>query len=182
MNDITKAIKTLSAKIVATISIITDFNAQTVTATFRDGKVLRVNCADLSEELKTMAMLHGVKQKIGDAAAIARNTDTGASATVDDKYNAMSEVVERLNSNGDWNKVREGGEGGGGNSGQLVRALIEHTGKPKEAVEATLAAWSKEQKAAVRANPKIAAIIARFANEAAAKKGVDSDELLGELI
>ena len=177
MNTITKTTKTIP-----TIAIEVEATAQTVTATFKNGEQLIVDCSKFSDELKTMAMLHGVKQKIGDAAAIARNTDTGASATVEDKYNAMSEVVERLNSNGDWNKVRDGGAGNSSKYSQLVLALMEHSKRDKAAIDVFLAGKSKEQITALRVNPSIAAIIARFANEASARKGVDSESLLDELI
>lgn len=146
---------------------------------FSNGETLRVEPGMLSEEIRNAAMLHGLKQKLVDAAAIARNTDTGLSATVADKIAAVREVHKRITSpDGTWNKVREGGTGTGGSNSLLLRALMQYTGKPKEAIEVYLDAKSTEEKKALRTNPKIAAIIAELQT---AKSTVDSDELLNEL-
>jgi len=53
------------------------------------------------------ALAHGYKQKIADAGAIVRNTDTGKSATDAEKRAAMQAVADRLNS-GQWNAERTG--------------------------------------------------------------------------
>ena len=95
------------------ISIEVTMNDEVI-ATFSNGKRLIVDAAHLSDDIRRQAMLHGIKQKIGDAAAIARNTTTGASASIQDKFDAMAEVVERLTAaDGAWNKTREGGAGAG---------------------------------------------------------------------
>jgi hypothetical protein len=61
------------------------------------------------DDLSYPAIHNGYKQKIGDAAAIARNTETGKPATAQDKRDAMQAVVDRLN-NGEWNAVKTGGK------------------------------------------------------------------------
>ena len=147
---------------------------------FSNGEQLEVAPAMLSDEIRNAAMLHGLKQKLVDAAAIARNTDTGLSASIDDKIAAVREVYARITSpNGTWNKVREAGAGSGGGNGLLLRALMQYTGKDKATVEAYLDEKTAEEKKALRTNGKIAAIIAELQR---AKAGVDSDELLGELL
>ena len=165
-ND-TKRVPAISAEVVG----------QELTLTFANGEVLRTYVDTLSPEIQRDAMLHGLKAKLVDAAAIARNTDTGRSATIDDKYDAVKVIFDRITSaNGTWNQSR--GDGTGAASGLLVRAIMQLQSKPRATVEAFLEAKTKEQKAALRANPKIAAIIASM--QAAASK-VDSDELLSEL-
>lgn len=145
---------------------------------FSDGSVIRINAEELSPEIREAAMMHGLKQKLVDAAAISRNPETGRSATVSDKFKAVNEVAQRLLS-GSWNKGRSDGEGSG-NGGLLFRALCElYPNKTPEQLREFLAGKSKEEQAALRASPKIAAIIDRLR----AKKSADTDvdALLGEL-
>lgn len=128
----------------------------------------------LTPEILRYAVLHGLKQKLVDAAAISRNPDTGRSATVDDKVAAVNEIFARLVA-GEWNKRREGGAGTGG---MLFRALcIMFPDKPADAVREFLAKKSDAEKAALRRNPKVAAIMDTLRDEG----DVDSDALLGEL-
>jgi hypothetical protein len=142
---------------------------------FRHGQTLEMLVENLTEEIKTQALMHGLKQKLVDAAAISRNTETGRSATIQDKFDAVKEVYDRLLA-GEWNKVRAGGGGGGG---LLLQALIRlYPGKSKEDLETYLAARTKAEQAALRINPKIAPVIA----EIQAERGqVDSDGLLAGL-
>lgn len=147
---------------------------------FANGEKLDVYPEELSTTIRATALLHGLKQKLVDAGAIARNPDTGMSATLADKIAAVREVYDRITSpDGTWNKVREGGTGNGGNGGLLLRALMQMSGKSKVDIEAFLETKSKEEKAALRANPKVAAIIAELQRE---KASVNSDELLDELM
>lgn len=149
---------------------------------FGNGESLRVNPNDLTMEINHAATLHGLKQKLVDAAAIARNTDTGMSATLADKIAAVREVFERIThpTAATWNKVREAGTGNGGGNGLLLRALMQLTGKTKAAIEEFLEEKSKEEKAALRSNPKVAAIIAEL--QRAKSDDIDTDELLEELM
>lgn len=144
--------------------------------TFRHGETIKVDVGDLSKEIQSMALLHGLKQKIVDAAAISRNTETGRSATIEDKYEAAKEVAERLVT-GAWNKIREGGGGGGG--GLLLQALVNlYPTKSREELEEFISGKSKAEQSALRVNPKIAAEIAKIQS---ARAAIDSDDLLGEL-
>jgi hypothetical protein len=125
--------------------------------TFSNGLELSLQLADLTSGIMEQATLHGLKQKLVDAAAISRNPETGRSATVDDKYNAVKEVFDRLLA-GQWNKTR--GEGTTTAGGLLFRALcVMYTDKPPEAIKAFLDKKTPAEKAALRTNPKIATII-----------------------
>lgn len=131
----------------------------------------------LTPSITTMATLHGLKQKIVDAAAIARNPDTGRSASVSDKYAAMEEVAARLIS-GEWNKIR--GDGTTGAGGLLFRALCIAYGQKNPAdIKTFLDGKTKAEQAALRKNPKIAAIIDTLREEDSGD--VDTDEMLNEL-
>lgn len=141
-----------------------------------NGRELAVSVDQLDDNIRVQAMMHGLKQKIGDAAAISRNPDTGRSATTDDKFDAMSEVLNRLLS-GQWNKTREGGDGGAG--GLLFRALCKvKADKTPAEVRAYLEARTKEEQAALRKVPAIAAAIEEIRAAQAKDGGIDGEALL----
>lgn len=146
-----------------------------LTLTFGNGEQLTISAGHLSADILGQALMHGLKQKLVDAAAISRNPDTGRSATIDDKYNAVREVYDRLLS-GEWNKTREAGAGGSG--GLLFRALcITYPAKTPEAIREYLAKRTAEEKTALR--KKFAELIATL--KAPADGGADVDAMLDEL-
>lgn len=148
----------------------------TLTLKFSNGKQLLLRAWELSGDIQQMAKLHGLKQKLVDAAAISRNPDTGKSATVDDKYAAVKEVYDRL-LDGNWNAPREGS----GQSSLLQAAMVEFSGKDAATVKTWLDGKTDAEKKALSLNPKVAAIINRIRAERAKTDGVDSDALLNEL-
>lgn len=146
---------------------------------FDNGQVLELFVGQLDEGVARQALLHGLKQKLVDAAAISRNPDTGRSATTDDKFAAVKEVYDRLLS-GQWNKGREGGSGAG-NGGLLFRALvIMYPAKTPEQLRAYLDGLDDKQQAALRKNPKVAPIIAEIRAKSA-KADDNGDDLLAGL-
>lgn len=159
-----------------------DIFGTTVTVTFSNGKDLAIDCATLSPEIQRMAMLHGIKQKLVDAGAIARNTDTGLSASIDDKYAAVAEVHARLTGESPtWNKERgNGGEKPAKAKDLLVRALMQMKGASKDIIEQFLSTKTKEQVNALKKNPRVLAVMAELQADNGAN-GVDTDALLGEL-
>lgn len=158
--------------------ITADVDAQgTLILTFSDGRELSMHPATLAPSIIEAATLHGLKQKLVDAAAIARNPDTGRSATIADKYDAVKEVFDRITQpNGTWNKIR--GDGTGNTSGLLVRAIMQLKNLSREKVEAFLGTKSKEEKAELTKNPKIAAIIVTLR---AVNPAIDTDAMLDDL-
>ena len=151
-----------------------------LTLSFINGKSLVVDAANLSQDILTAATMHGLKQKLVDAAAISRDPETGRAATIETKYDAIKEVLERLLS-GEWNKRREGG---GSTGGLLKRALVEmYDGrKSAEEIQAYLDGKDDKAKAALRKNPKVATIIDRLRAEDAKESGVEPGaDLLAEL-
>lgn len=156
----------------------------TLTLTFINGKEIVVDANTLNDDIRNMAILHGLKQKLVDAAAISRNLDTGMSASVDDKYNAVKKIADRLTSpDGKWNEGRSAStedKPTAGVNNILVRALM----KMKEADESYIRGWlgekTKEQRAALRRNPRVVAIMAEL-QAATVVNGVNTDELLNEL-
>ena len=159
--------------------VASEITGQQLTITVRGFAPMVVNTTTLTQEILDYAALHGLKQKLVDAAAISRNSDTGASATIADKHDAVREVFDRLVGGGTWNKTREGGNGGVSGLSQLARAMMELTGKTRQEIDAYLAPKSDEEKRALKSNERVAAIMAK---QAALASNVDSDALLNELM
>lgn len=150
-----------------------------LTFTGDNGRVLTLDAQSLSREVWGAAVMHGLKQKIGDAAAISRNPETGRSATTDDKFDAMSEVLNRLMA-GNWNKPRESGDGAGA-GGLLFKALCRvKADKTPAEVKAYLDGRTKEEQAALRKVPGIAAAIDAIRAESAKVAGIDGEALLAD--
>ena len=148
--------------------------------TFADGQDLRIDAGKLRNDIRHEAIMHGLKQKIGDAAAIGRNPETGRSATLSDKYAAMRAVAERLRA-GSWNAER--GEGGAPAGGLLFAALVRmYAGKKSDDdIRAFLAGKDDKQKAALRKNPRVAEIIEEIKAERA-RDGDDGEEPGADLL
>lgn len=144
-----------------------------------NGDEVSINAAMLSPEVREAAMMHGLKQKIGDAGAISRNPDTGRSASTGDKLCAMAEVRDRLAAGG-WNKPRESGDGTGA-GGLLFKALCRvKADKTPAEVKAYLDGRSKDEQAALRKVPVIAAAIDAIRAESAKAAGIDGEALLAD--
>lgn len=168
-----------SEKSIPTIAAAIDPTTATVSLTFSTGHRITVRGAELDDAIRAHAFVHGIKQKLVDAAAIARNPDTGKSASVLDKYNAVLEVAERLRA-GEWNKTREGVSTGG----LLFAALCEMMEGRKSAdeVKEWLDAKSDAEKLALRKNDKVAAIILRIQSERLDEDTIDrAADLLDDL-
>lgn len=150
-----------------------------LTFTGDNGRVLTVDARTLSTSILDAAIMHGLKQKVGDAAAISRNPETGRSASTDDKFDAMVEVVKRLELD-HWNKPREAGDGAGA-GGLLFKALCRvKADKTPAEVKAYLDGRSKEEQAALRKVPVIAAAIDAIRAESAKAAGIDGEALLAD--
>ena len=132
-----------------------------LTLSFANGEALVVDATQLTPEIALAATLHGLKQKLCDAAAISRNPETGRSATIEDKFAAVREVFDRITSaDGTWNKTREGGAGGN-SGGLLFRALcVIYEGKRTPAqITEFLAKLNDADKAALRKQPRVKTVI-----------------------
>lgn len=146
---------------------------------FADGRTIYLSDGELGRLLTTFAW-HGAKQKLIDAAAISRSKETGKSATIADKFDAVNEVYQRLLI-GQWNKPRESGDGAA--NGLLLSAMCRMYAGVMDAK--ALAEWldakSADEKAALRINPEIAAIMATIRVERAPKAAEESTALLAGL-
>ena len=154
-------------------------NGNTLTLTFANGETLTMRADALNSNVQQYAMMHGLKQKLVDAAAISRNPETGRAATVEDKYQAVNAVYNRLLS-GQWNATREGGGNVGGLLAQALTRMYAGR-KTAEDIKAFLAEKTDAEKTALRKNPRVAAIIEDIRAEQGKAANIDTDELLGEL-
>lgn len=145
---------------------------------FANGAQLVLHPDELTGDITFAAIMHGLKQKLVDAAAISRNPETGRAASIEDKYQAVKTVYDRLLI-GQWNAIREGGATGG----LLLQALIRmYDGRrTAEDVKNFLADKTDAEKAALRKNPRVAQIIEEIRAEQGKTANIDTDELLGEL-
>jgi len=141
----------------------------------------------LSEATRHRAMVHGMIQRVSDAAAMSRNDETGKPASPADKLAAMARLVDHYNSGTDqWTMVREGGGGGneGGLLGQvLMRAYGAKAGETADQHRERILAYVKKrtpkERAALLAEPRLAQIAAQIREEQG--KGVDTSGMLDEL-
>ena len=147
---------------------------------FRHGERIALRPDELTPEIQRAAMLHGLKQKLVDAAAIARDTTTGRAATIQTKYDAVKEIFDRITGESpSWNKPRAGGVGGQG--GLLARAIARYKNVALEQAKAYLDRLTDAQKQALRVDHRIAAIINELRLESAKPAGIDTDALLSGL-
>ena len=152
----------------------------TLTLEFRHGETLTLHPETLTPEIQRAALLHGLKQKLVDAAAIARDTATGRAATIQTKYDAVREIFDRITGeNPSWNKPRAAG--GGGQGGLLARAIARYKNVALEQAKAYLDRLTDAQKQALRVDPRIAAVINELRLETAKPAGIDTDALLSGL-
>lgn len=137
-----------------------------------------IDAMSLPSEVRDYAMLHGFKQRIGDAAAISRNPDTGRSATPADKRDAMARVAETLRET--WT-MRQPGDGTS-DKGLLFRALcLAFPSTAPDAIRARLDARTKaEQAAMLRAGELAVHVAAVRAADAAKAPKVDTAALLAD--
>ena len=146
---------------------------------FSDGAKITVREGDITSDNIAHALAwHGLKQKLVDAAAISRNPETGRAASVADKRAAVQEVLDRLLA-GEWNKAREGGGAGG----LLFRALVRmYDGKrTPDDIKAFLESKTDAEKAALRKNSTVAAMIETIRAETGDAASIDTDAMLAGL-
>lgn len=173
--------KPKSNSVVTTELVETPADGQVIVFRVKDAGETRLPVLLLSDKLKQRAMVHGLVQKVSDAAALSRDSKTGKSASAQDKLAAMAKVVEHLMSGTEeWNLKREGGGGPGAETQLLTKALSElYPSKGSEALSKWVKARSVQERAALMAQENIKAKVDKYRSEQA--KSVDAEELLAGL-
>lgn len=141
---------------------------------------------NLSNAILIQAALHGLRQKIADAAAMPKDDENN---TPEGKLAAMQAVADGL-SNGEWSK--RSGDGSGPVAGVIYRAFERWVGEQAAAkkakapdAETIRAVYDKKTRAEQLALKKVSRI-AEIIEELKAERGakgieVSTDDLLGEL-
>lgn len=112
---------------------------------------LVLDTAKVHELNRERAQLHGFVQRISDAAAMARDSKTGASATPQQKFDAMQRLVEHYQSGSEaWSPARAADGVGRPKAenpqARLLRAALKLHAPQKD--EETIAQFVKERNAA----------------------------------
>ena len=128
---------------------------------------------DMSE-LGQSGLLHGLEQKVRDSAAIPRDTKTGASASPQEKFDAMQATIEQLHQ-GIWNV--KGAKTQALNRQALFAAVAEVRQRSVEEVEQRFRDRQDEVLRAFLTHREIAAAYARLT----ARDSGQADSLLAEL-
>lgn len=161
-----------------------------LTFTVGDAGSFTLAVEELVPDIRHRAELHGLVQKVSDAAAIVKSELTGnAKKDAATKFAAMQSVANRL-AEGEWSK--RSGDGSGPVAGIIFRAFEEfvaNTAKAKkvdaptaEKVRAVYDAKSRAEQLALRNVPEIAVIIERIKSERGSKgEAVDTSALLADL-
>lgn len=173
--------KPKSNSVITTELVETPADGQVIVFKVKDAGETKLPLLLLNEKLKQRAMVHGLVQKVSDAAALSRDSKTGKSASAQDKLAAMVKVVEHLTSGTEeWNLKREGGGGPGAETQLLVKALGElYPSKGFEALSKWVKARSVQERSALMAQENIKVKVDGYRSEQA--KSVDAEELLAGL-
>lgn len=126
-------------------------DSRRVVFTFDDGGSESICLDELAPGLRTYAALHGLAQKCGDNAAGVSDEGRRRDAVAD-----MIEHLRTANEDG-WNRRPVAGMGG--NSGLLVRALTQMSGRPASEIKAEVQALTRKEQNALRAVSTVAAVI-----------------------
>lgn len=162
-----------------------DAGAGTLTVTVAGHEPLVLRVADLSPEVAAYAALHGLKQRIVDAAALERD-EMGRPASPADKWAAMSKLVSHYASGSrEWGLRTAGnGSGAGAEGGLILRAVAAIQGVELRGMRERLEALAEKRETTTRA------LLARLAKEPAVIEKMaelrgpvkaGGDELLAEL-
>lgn len=127
--------------------------------------------SQLSEEMKAQLVLHGIKQKVGDAYS-------GVKGDVEEAVKLAQAAWENLLA-GRFSAARE--SSGTAGATELAKALAEVTGKDLAVVIARLEEMSKEERKELRENKRIAIVLARYKRERAEKAEKEAMEKAGDL-
>lgn len=145
-----------------------------------------VDPATLSDDIRNVAMLHGLRQKVCDAAAMSKDDPDN---TPEGKLAAMQSVADNIAA-GDWSK--RSGDGSGPVVGIIYLAFARWVGeqaakakKPEptnDAIRAIYDGMSRSEQLALRSIPRVGEIVAEIkASRESKSSAVDASALLAGL-
>lgn len=182
MSDTTNAVATGKKRSNSVISVAIDGEDMIFRVLGQPDLILKTGNAN--SQLRERAMFHGFKQRVSDAAAIPADPTTGRPASASEKWEAMKQIVDHLNSGAsEWNVKRA--EGGRDTSGLVMHALANLKGKTITQLETQLGQMAAksgvEVKDLLKKLSQSADIIREIAAIKAARVNVDADAMLAEL-
>lgn len=143
---------------------------------FQQG-TLTLDLTQVAQANLDRATFHGFKQRIPDAAAIARDEGTGVSATPAEKFAAMKRLVEHYNSGAEGWALTERAAGEGT---LLFQAIMRDSPeKDEKAVREFVVALSKGKRDAMLNSERLKEHVAAIRQESG--KEIDSDALFSEI-
>jgi hypothetical protein len=157
-----------------------------LTFTVLGAGAIKLDMGKLNEAILTRAAIHGLKQRISDAAAIPCDPETGKPASPEEKFEAMARLVNHyMTGTADWNLVRAAGEPRE-SGGKTLQAMMNVYGfasldKAREVVQKTADKQGityEKAMATWRNSDKIAAELIRMKAE---NSSIDADELLKDI-
>lgn len=136
---------------------------------------LTLDMTKLNQCVLDRASIHGMIQRISDAAAISRNPETGKPATAQEKYDAMARLVNHYESgSAEW---RIAGGGGIARSSVLLDAMVQlFPNRTRDDLKVWLAGKSKAERAKLAQSSRVRPIIAAMTPVSG-----DADAMLDEL-
>jgi hypothetical protein len=157
-----------------------------ITFKVKDAGEVGLDLTKLHEAIVKRAAVHGMIQRISDAAAISRDAETGQSATPKEKLAAMSALIDHYHSGTEeWRRT---GTGEGGGKSLTIEAIAEVKGISYEAAEAEVVKFAEKRNESTKAilaflrkgEKVMRAMEAIRARRQGAPK-VDADEALQEM-
>lgn len=114
---------------------------------------ITLDTGKLHDTVRTRAVVHGLTQRISDAAAIPFNKEENRYATPQEKYEAMRALVEHYHTGTEeWSRTRAaGGSRVDGETALILRAVAEHQGVPAEDMRERVKAIAEKRETTVRA-------------------------------
>lgn len=154
---------------IATV-IAPDASSITFTPNIAGAKPLTIRRTDIPQGVADYGVMHGLKQRLVDAAALGQFHTTGPKkgqkATIEDKWQEVLDLWAYMSTEGKWHRVNIGGDGA--DTGLLVAAVMRATGAPLADVEALVQSWDRATQAAMRdTDPTISPIVAEIRRERA---------------
>lgn len=155
----------------------------TIVFTVKGAGELKLNMTDVHEANRVRAMGHGFVQRVSDAAAIARDTKTGKSATPEEKLAAMKRLVDHYESGAEgWSPIRaEGGEREPSGAADLRTALGElYPQKAVERIAEFVKGLTGAERLSLMASDAVKPLVDRMRDQRAKVQaaGVDAQKLL----
>lgn len=141
---------------------------------------LNLEISALHQEIRERAMVHGLTQRISDAAAIGFLKDENRYATAQEKFDAMSELVAHyMTGTSEWSRTRSA-PGVGADSALLVKCLSRlYPDRTAEQLKAWVAKRSKAERTALLLSEKVKAIADEIRAQSAST--ANADDLIADL-